>query len=758
MATEVKDLSNYHRVLKQFLDISSDNLTPVTSSRVTKAREKLCRLTPSQFYDLSTDVYDELQRRINETNSKPEFLLPKAKFHPKRNQARQKLASLPSPRFKDLVNDVLYEIERRDYRIVGYDINESQNFGRKKSSSSSKKENHEIIDNKENELNNKKISVNNIKQQNVQEHQPFKDDPYSENINKNRLSTNDVSINPDSNSIDNNQTPSKSEIKPSTVFPKKSELTWSSDEEDEGDEHKVVSNLPKLSAYETPEPVIPISTTQNGLQSKSLKPHNSTDTNDGVSTAIAGATSISQNDANNRSIDYDTSPLPKRESRRSSTKSKELKLLMEESAKMDQTITDLENELKSVNQKNRSLDDENENYQNEISNLNLQLENFKNLNNDYKELDNENLILKQKIEELDNENLILKQKIEELNQFKLENSEKFENYDSINNNYITLNENFKSLSSENSKLLETNNSLKQEIEKLKLSLQESNSKNIDTNNDDKGVNVITNPIQEKSKVDDILPEMAESNEALSSQLGDLKQQANEYKQRYEALRSNQIFELLNDKLPKLKDIDLLADDTGLIPLQLVANLYSSVESLLIYINGSDINVNSLFDLMASVISSAHSIVSEVKNDTSSSYLSGNSSNISSPKTPIDDNDLNSVTLYRCKAIESSISNSLTCTRYFAIYKDFVPKLSLEVSVNDIYFSVCELINIVKVNHNKIPKMRFKNSPLLQQINDANISGNRSLVGEGLLNTEDTAIKTESNALNPEINAIKNEIK
>ncbi|GMF04209.1 unnamed protein product [[Candida] boidinii] len=413
---------------------------------------------------------------------------------------------------------------------------------------------------------------------------------------------------------------------------------------------------------------------------------------------------------------------------------------------MDQRITDLENELKLVNQKNRSLDDENENYQNEISNLNLQLENFKNLNNDYKELDNENLNLKQKIEEL--------------NQFKLENNEKFENYDSINNNYINLNENFKSLSSENSKLLENNDSLKQEIEKLKLSQQESTSRNIDNNNNntDKDMNIIKNPIQSKSEVgSDMLPEMAESNEALSNQLVDLKQQANEYKQRYEALRSNQIFELLSDKLPKLKDIDLLADDTGLIPLQLVANLYSSVESLLIYINGSDINVNSLFDLMASVITSAHSIVSEVKNDTSSSYLSGNTSNISSPKTPIDDNDLNSVTLYKCRAIESSISNSLTCTRYFAIYKDFVPKLSLEVSVNDIYFSVCELINIVKVNHNKIPKMRFKNSPLLPQINEANkTNGNRSLLGEGLLNTENTVIdQPELNGLNPGIDALKN---
>ena len=98
------------------------------SSR-TSARDKLTRLTRQQFQELSTDVYDELCRRIQDEddgldsrssktdsiNNKPStpYLPTKEEFHPKRNQARQKLATLPKTRFKDLASDVYYELIRR---------------------------------------------------------------------------------------------------------------------------------------------------------------------------------------------------------------------------------------------------------------------------------------------------------------------------------------------------------------------------------------------------------------------------------------------------------------------------------------------------------------------------------------------------------------------------------------------------------------------------------------------------------------------
>ncbi|KAF8884684.1 hypothetical protein BD779DRAFT_1801639, partial [Infundibulicybe gibba] len=69
------------------------------------ARQKLTRLTVYQFYELSTDVYDEVVRRKSEEPGKASFLPVRIGFHPKRNQARQKLATLPTSRFEDLCSD-----------------------------------------------------------------------------------------------------------------------------------------------------------------------------------------------------------------------------------------------------------------------------------------------------------------------------------------------------------------------------------------------------------------------------------------------------------------------------------------------------------------------------------------------------------------------------------------------------------------------------------------------------------------------------
>lgn len=111
------------RYLAQYLRDEKGNPKP------NRARDKLLRLSPVQFQELSTDVYDELLRRQNAGGQQmpgqgqvPTFLLPKDTFHPKRNQARQKLATLPPPRFRDLATDVFYELERRFPKFAGPDI------------------------------------------------------------------------------------------------------------------------------------------------------------------------------------------------------------------------------------------------------------------------------------------------------------------------------------------------------------------------------------------------------------------------------------------------------------------------------------------------------------------------------------------------------------------------------------------------------------------------------------------------------------
>jgi hypothetical protein len=111
------ELAQHYTVLRNFL--KGGNAHP---PRPNKARDKLLRLSPVQFHELSTDVFDELQRRqaLAPINGRPPprdrvppFLQPRQDFHEKRNQARQKLSSLVTPRFKDLATDVFCELERR---------------------------------------------------------------------------------------------------------------------------------------------------------------------------------------------------------------------------------------------------------------------------------------------------------------------------------------------------------------------------------------------------------------------------------------------------------------------------------------------------------------------------------------------------------------------------------------------------------------------------------------------------------------------
>ncbi|KAF2168664.1 hypothetical protein M409DRAFT_65538 [Zasmidium cellare ATCC 36951] len=117
-------LSRHYTALKSYLQVhlqdEKGNIKP------NRARDKLLRLSVTQFMELSTDVYDELIRREDERMQRvenvPRFLLPKQNFHPKRNQARQKLSTLPIERFRQLATDVFYELERRIPRIIAGDM------------------------------------------------------------------------------------------------------------------------------------------------------------------------------------------------------------------------------------------------------------------------------------------------------------------------------------------------------------------------------------------------------------------------------------------------------------------------------------------------------------------------------------------------------------------------------------------------------------------------------------------------------------
>ena len=119
-------LADHHRVLKDYLAESlRQDKTYMPHNR---ARDKLLKLSPIQFQELSEDVYDELLRREDARSAQgpdgtgrnvPPYLLPRQNIHPKRNQARQKLSTLAQKKFRELATDVLFEVERRFPRFTG---------------------------------------------------------------------------------------------------------------------------------------------------------------------------------------------------------------------------------------------------------------------------------------------------------------------------------------------------------------------------------------------------------------------------------------------------------------------------------------------------------------------------------------------------------------------------------------------------------------------------------------------------------------
>lgn len=123
-----ESLAQHYNALRRFLGNPFANDRAAMKSN--KARDKLLRLSATQFQELSTDVFDELVRRQQAAGGPnrpprpdiPPFLPPREDFHEKRNQARQKLASLQAQRFRDLATDVFCELERRFPQFAGPDM------------------------------------------------------------------------------------------------------------------------------------------------------------------------------------------------------------------------------------------------------------------------------------------------------------------------------------------------------------------------------------------------------------------------------------------------------------------------------------------------------------------------------------------------------------------------------------------------------------------------------------------------------------
>lgn len=345
-------LKQYHVALKQFLAVSPAPTKP-NPARAAKARQKLLNLSPSQFYELSTDVYDELQRRISESQEEPNFLLPMDSFHRKRNEAREKLGSLQQTRFRDLVSDIFYEIERRSTIYV---------------------ENNNL----------------------------YNQQPKVQSPNNQRVSTDTVlTATSDGASQDTVRQSVQSKgsdgkvqgivsLQPTTVIPTKADMAWSSDEEEDHDvvtEQKIPTN--EVHVSNEPHLANKANASENThARSRSLNKASTTsatsppDHSHGQGPSVLSNYSPRQVPAQRQSIASQTSstrdtvgemngfsPSASRTSlqrglslSKNRNKDREIELLLQEGTKMDNKITDLE-------QKNNLLHTKAEKYEEQVQTL-----------------------------------------------------------------------------------------------------------------------------------------------------------------------------------------------------------------------------------------------------------------------------------------------------------------------------------------------------------------------------------------------------
>lgn len=187
--------NQHYKDIQNYFSVSNANQDEFDFERhntsIVRARSKLSGLTEVQFLELSTDVHDELQRRV--TDNGGEFgscLRPIETFHKKRNQAREKLSSLAANRFNDLLNDISQEIQRRGYDNIK--INEIEKY--------------------EDERN----SIESI----IKSSTPLKNTPSS--TEKDGKNSDDI-------------------IQQTVIIPKKASIDWSSDEEEEEEEKGIKS-------------------------------------------------------------------------------------------------------------------------------------------------------------------------------------------------------------------------------------------------------------------------------------------------------------------------------------------------------------------------------------------------------------------------------------------------------------------------------------------------------------------------------------
>ena len=679
------NLSHYRDALQTFLDHSQGALTPATSSRVVKAREKLRKLTTIQFSDLGTDVYDEMERREKnrlhpDDPNAVKYLPSQAGYHPKRNQARQKLAALPLSRFKDLVNDVCFEItSRMDQSSANRDNGDDVPHKQKSSTST------------ESPTNNKNVNGLTIDMGKVNK---AVRDPTPSSYSGSKTPV----------------TPSQREIKPTTLIPQKTELTWSSDEDEEENENDNDNDI----GDDTDKPV----TVTTDEQEEEL---------DVMHRSPSKRYTVATNEIFNEHAPADVKfPVDDEIVDMNN-------YVKETDGDMDvPEISELRSKIETIELENsrlRSIQNDHDELSKKYTALDKQLEGY----SDYDELKREFMELNEKYTIQTSEFNALKEITEQgqEKQLSVEDSREFDTLKTYLDKVVEENEQLKDQIDQmknqhneatnlaNEQLISEHERLKDEYEELQIAHQSLSKKNMLLENqlDDTKKEFSDYKARSKSELTAAATAAAvaaaASNAALSSQKAQATSATNvvtptsesfeksapvsnsvlEWQNKFQALRADQLtfkFDSLNT-LPDLRNDKGLFASNGLVSTSKIANVYSSLETILLYLD----SVN--FDSKNNSLVDSKKVDPQVLFQRVASYVSYANELASEINPTVNDKDKLRIEEQK-RILKNSIANALSTTRHFALYRHILPRLVLNASLNDVYFTVCSLVSIARIRN------------------------------------------------------------
>lgn len=638
-----RDLVHHYKVLKQFLAISDDQQSRAksSSSRAQRAREKLLKLSSAQFKELSTDVYDELRRRIDESRTEPDYLLPKTSFHPKRNQARQKLASLPQTRFKDLVADISYEIERRELHIErnlqhSYNPSVSSNgsFQQQQQQQQSSKShdrkpslashgsNNEFTGGFHSRLASHHLNENFPKQ--IEEEKA--ESPESEDAHT--TSSKNITL---PNAEASNQSIG---IQSSQVVPTKANITWSSDEEEEEEEKEEdLNHEDNKGTDQVKREIVPESTTSvsqvHPQQQQPLQEH-----------------------TKDLTTENNNEELMKLES-----------LVKELKAKLD--ASDLENlklqsKLQSLQEEHDFSVNQNKSLSNELESLGQEKKEWLNKQDQFSKSTSEFQELTKELDRMKSINAALR----------------LENQSLKNTSPVSRNISNSPPSMRAAPVVATaaaapvvaaataTNAITSTT-----SSSADNAKDTSTNPSSLSQKELKEFLEKLEKAQP--PASVSSNNAVSSEL---RRQVKHWQRRYEDSRSNAIAKDIKKATSSKFELQPFVSSHGLISIKLVSDAQALFESFLSYIETENFDADILFEKISKIAV----VVNEIANQ---------------------GDDLQPGSNEKSAVLRETVSHALTATRYHAIYKQLFPRYIVERSIVEVNCALCDLVAMCKLNKN-----------------------------------------------------------